>query len=454
MLCLAGLCACGGGNVASELAKPPEYAPEGQTKCQVKASQTKPLIVEWPSADRAELESRVTERTVVVVSYDGCEMRLLPHCKAPGQYAYKAVTPKNDTVTIKDEDELYASIPIYAAKFEGKLAKSGQLNVAMTMVGRYETDRIELSANDLVGRCDGATHIIAGLTAGAFEFFAGADAEVGGGVHVMDAGVGATSRATRETLTSDGDKEACAEASAGDPTPPDGCGALLRVDVLPLKKARKQKSGNCKPGEVAKCTTRCNEGDARSCNSLGFIHSKGRGVTKDDAKAVMLYRKACDGGHANGCDNLGFMYSKGRGVTKDEAKAVDFYRKACDGGHASGCDSLGFRIQNGRGTEKNEAEAVKLYRKACDGGSAMGCNNLGFMYANGRSITKDHAKAAELYGKSCDNGTALGCNNLARMFASGHGVAKDEAKALKLFDKACERGKGSACDRAKGLRAK
>ncbi len=234
VLCVAGLCACGGGNLATELAKPPEYAPDDQTKCKVKASQAKPLIVEWPSADRGELEATVSGLNVVVVAYDGCEMRLLSHCKAPGKYRYTALTPKQDTVRITTDDELYATIPMYAAKFEGKLAASGQLNVAMTLVGRYLTDRIDVSQADLEGRCEGATHIIAGLTAGAFEFFAGADAEVGGGVHVLDASAGAVSRAKRETLTRDGDDQACAKAGANDAAPPGGCGALLRVEVLPL----------------------------------------------------------------------------------------------------------------------------------------------------------------------------------------------------------------------------
>ena len=92
--------ACGGGNLASELAQPPEYNPTDQTKCKVKKSQEKPLIVEWPSADRAELEA-VAKQAAVVVAYDGCEMRVLSNCQAPGKYVYTAVTPKDDTERIR-----------------------------------------------------------------------------------------------------------------------------------------------------------------------------------------------------------------------------------------------------------------------------------------------------------------------------------------------------------------
>ena len=52
-----GLAGCGGSTAASELAKAPEFNPKGQTKCSIAASQARPLIVEWPSTDRGDLEA-------------------------------------------------------------------------------------------------------------------------------------------------------------------------------------------------------------------------------------------------------------------------------------------------------------------------------------------------------------------------------------------------------------
>lgn len=54
--------ACAGGQAASALARPPDFAPPGQTKCSVARSQAKPLIIEWPSADRAAPWKRGSER--------------------------------------------------------------------------------------------------------------------------------------------------------------------------------------------------------------------------------------------------------------------------------------------------------------------------------------------------------------------------------------------------------
>jgi outer membrane protein OmpA-like peptidoglycan-associated protein len=73
-----------------------------------------------------------------------------------------------------------------------------------------------------------------GVAVGAFEFYAGADAEVGGAAGVAGFGGEARSKAAREVLTRNGDASTCAKATRGDAAPPDGCGALIRVDVVPL----------------------------------------------------------------------------------------------------------------------------------------------------------------------------------------------------------------------------
>jgi len=225
--------ACGG-NPASNLAKPPEFDPANQSKCGVRASQTEPLIVEWPPAERGRLEASV-RRGLVAVRYVGCEMQLVPECRVrAGEYKYAPLTRKNDSVRIKNEDELYASLPAGAARFEAKLKSAGQLNVQMTMVGRYESSRGSVGRNDLDGDCDNVTHVVTAVTVGAFTFYAGADATVGGGASGLGIGAGGSSAASRETLTQDGDDSACAKATGHDERPPDGCGALIRLEVAPV----------------------------------------------------------------------------------------------------------------------------------------------------------------------------------------------------------------------------
>ncbi|MBW2522537.1 MAG: hypothetical protein JRI23_00100, partial [Deltaproteobacteria bacterium] len=231
LLALAGL-GCSA-PAAAPLATPPAYQPEHQSKCSVQKSQSRPLIIEWPSADRAALEA-LAKRGMVVVRYEGCEMELLAQCRAPGTYRYTPTTHKQETVTIRDVDDLYAKVPFGAAGLEAKLARAGELNVAMAVVGRYDVDDASVAAAELEGICGRATHVISGLTAGAFEFYAGASAEVGAGAEVGGVGAGARSGAERELLNRDGNAEACSVATSEDVEPPEGCGALLRVEVAPL----------------------------------------------------------------------------------------------------------------------------------------------------------------------------------------------------------------------------
>jgi hypothetical protein len=221
--------ACGRG-VAPE-PKLPQFSPEGQTKCGIVKSSTRPLIVEWPAADRAQLEA-AAKRGIAAVRYSGCEMEVLPRCSVTGSYRFTPTTRKLERVAIRDADELYAELPVGAAKLEGKLEQAGVLEVAMHVVGRY--DAATADDSKLQGACDKATHVITGLTVGAFEFSAGATSAVSGGAGVLGAKAGASSSKDRQLLNRDGDAASCASSASTDQAPPDGCAALLRVEVTPI----------------------------------------------------------------------------------------------------------------------------------------------------------------------------------------------------------------------------
>jgi hypothetical protein len=240
--------ACRAGLFAAALAAPPTGclrakrplpAPEdgqvaNQAKCSVAVSQTRPLIVEWPAADRAALESRA-QQGIVAVRYTGCEMEVLTMCRMAGDYRYRPLTQKREGVTIKTLDELYLALPVGAAGLEAKLAAAEQLNILMVVAGRLEAPDGELRRADLVGRCDGATHVITGITTGAFVFYTGNELSGKVEVKVGHVGAGGGALRKREVLAQDGDEEACIEDPQADvAAPPHQCGALLRVEVAGL----------------------------------------------------------------------------------------------------------------------------------------------------------------------------------------------------------------------------
>ena len=240
LLAFAGSVGCAP-NLAAQ-AKAPAFDRPGEAKCGVTKSQSEPLVVEWPSAARAKLEA-LSRTGVVAVHYSGCEMEVLASCNAPGKYAYTAITPKRDHVAIRNEDDLYANIPLGAARLEGKLERAGELDVDMSIVGRYASDRVVIRADELQGPdCSKATHVVSALTVGAFDFFAGSGATVGGSAKVAIGGVGAggSSQTSKELLNSDGRMESCNAATTSDGRPPDGCGAIVRLEVVPLGQPKRE----------------------------------------------------------------------------------------------------------------------------------------------------------------------------------------------------------------------
>jgi hypothetical protein len=207
----------------------------------------RPLIIEWPATDRASLESRL-RRGLVVVRYEGCLVEVLRDCAAPTfAYDYQGITRKSDQITIRSTDELYVNMPLTAVELEAKLAKAGELNVSMALVGNYEAQRARFDISELQGRCAGATHVIAAAQVGAFAFYTGAAAEIGAAVEVETVvGVGGRSTASREILNRDGDAIACQSSTPSDLEPPAECGALLRLELSALDGT----ATTCQPGSV------------------------------------------------------------------------------------------------------------------------------------------------------------------------------------------------------------
>lgn len=209
-------------------ARPPAGLGAASPQCPLAASQLRPLVVEWAGADRGSLEL-LLRRGLVAVRYAGCELEVLRHCRVPGEYTYSGFNRKHDTVTIQTSDELYTQLPVGAYRLAAKLARGGALHVDMTLVGMYEASRGEVAVNELEGTCDGATHVLAAAQVGAFSLYAGGNTEV--------EATGASGGASYEVLNSDGVQAACTAASTADRSAPEGCGALLRLELSPLRAA-------------------------------------------------------------------------------------------------------------------------------------------------------------------------------------------------------------------------
>jgi formylglycine-generating enzyme required for sulfatase activity len=247
--------ACRGNNLAAGLARAPEIDAQGQSRCGVMKSSERPLIIEWPSSDRGALEGLVKRGAgLVAVRYSGCEMEVVRRCAVPGSYDYTAVEPKRDDQLFQSADDLYAKIPIGAAQLEAELARHGELSLAMTVVGQHHAARERVGRDELSGDCEAATHVITMVHVGAFKLASGAGAKISAGGRLgFGPAAGASSSAERGFERSDGDPDRCA-SNDGDPAPPAGCSALLRLEVEPIREAAelaaRRKGRPCPRGTV------------------------------------------------------------------------------------------------------------------------------------------------------------------------------------------------------------
>src|SRR5438445_13600636 len=199
---LAVVCAlawsCGAPGVVAPLAHAPE-TPGDQTRCKLAANQENPLVTEWPASEKANLEARLREGSVVV-SYSGCSLRMLPRCHVRGNYQWRRTTMSTDVIEIRNADELFAKLPIGAVSLEGELQRSGRLAVQTSVSGQMQLVSFDPAAVPKGGECEGATHVVEALSIGAFKLRSGGAAHAGGQATVAVVASARGSSSSEETI--------------------------------------------------------------------------------------------------------------------------------------------------------------------------------------------------------------------------------------------------------------
>lgn len=160
---------------------------------------------------------------------------------------------------------------------------------------------------------------------------------------------------------------------------------------------------------------------------LGCLYEHGWGVKQDVAQAAQLWSKlkqhmptltaVAESGQAEAQYFLGLCYAYGAGVEKDQAKALIWYRRAADQGYASAQNNLGTCYKNGLGIGINLPEAFRYYRFAAEQGHTGAQINLGLCYEKGRGVTKDVQEAELQYSLAAVQGNESAIANLQRLTA-------------------------------------
>jgi len=134
------------------------------------------------------------------------------------------------------------------------------------------------------------------------------------------------------------------------------------------------------------------EGDAEAQYRLGYAHQISDEVTRD-VLAAHLFLRAAQQGHAAGTYWLGVMHQRGRGLPKNQARALPYFRIAAEKGHPKAAAMLGWSHRWGKGTPIDYAEALRWYRPAAAMGEVTALASLGQMYYRGQGVKKNDAES-------------------------------------------------------------
>ncbi|ARO86954.1 sel1 repeat family protein [Nitrosospira lacus] len=135
---------------------------------------------------------------------------------------------------------------------------------------------------------------------------------------------------------------------------------------------------------------------------LGEQYAYGKGVPRDNKKAVELFHSAAEEGNSEAQYKLAVMLEQGHGISQDFQSAFDWYSKAAKQGHAGAKNNIGIMYEKGLGMPKNPKEAFTWYRMASWDGLGLGHYNLGNAYFKGTGVMKD-VRSAFVYFRMAES---------------------------------------------------
>ena len=229
---LLSVTSCGApGFATAPLARAPE-TPGDQARCRLAANQENPLVTEWPATEKANLEARLRQGSVIV-SYSGCTLRMLPRCRVRGDYVWRRTTTSTDVIEIRNADELFAKMPLGAVSLEGELQRSGRLAVQTTASGQLQLAGFDPMSIPKAPECEGATHVVGALSVGAFKLRSGGAARAGGRAEVAVIGTAKAASESEEIIVREAGAPARCEQST-ESAPHAECASPLQMFLQQL----------------------------------------------------------------------------------------------------------------------------------------------------------------------------------------------------------------------------
>ena len=183
------------------------------------------------------------------------------------------------------------------------------------------------------------------------------------------------------------------------------------------------------------------EGDVNAQLLLGYSYLYGEnGVKVDYDKSFEYYAKAAMQNDNVGLNNLGSLYYSGIGVSRNPAKAAILFEKAADLGNTEAAVNLGFILISGNGAQKNPTLAMDYFESAAKAKNPTAEFMLGYAYYTGKLRAQDYNKAAPLIRSAAAAGFDEAQYILAQMYMKGLGYPQNYGNAVKNLKLAVSQG--------------
>ena len=439
---------CGGVHDAMRGDQPKASDVMGEASVQPVSGPSTPLVVDWKSEQRADLEEIVADGAIAIVGWDAKGFRLLRKCSLKGDYGYLPLSIKKDVVRFESKDEVVANLPLgglgIIGKIGGEFDKGATLDIAMAMVGKRRTVLADVNKADLSGPCDEATHYVRAMTVGAFAMTTGTKAKASGSAEIFGASAGGSTGSSKDVSNSDGVLDDCEKATGQESKPLGKCGAVLRLELEPIGAgAAKKEKEHGKKEEPSKTPPQCPAGLVWAGEACVKAARKLPHACKEldgpDCK------EQCDLGNAESCWQYGWYLFKAKNDVKG---SIASYEKSCGAGFAVACFELGRLFEN----LNQLPPAATAFDKGCLLGSAMACRDLGDYFHQGLVGPKDDVKTAVLYTRACEGGDAWSCVEVGILYGNGgKGLKPDKGRALFYSKRGCLTGDKLGCETVKAL---
>ncbi len=182
------------------------------------------------------------------------------------------------------------------------------------------------------------------------------------------------------------------------------------------------------------------QGDTQAMGQIGQLFEGGLGTTRDYKEAMSWFQKATEAGNYLFADNIGWTYCYGRGVARDYGESRRWFSMGSEKGTLFGIYAMGWLYQNGWGVNQDLKEAASRYTRAAEGGYPTAMYQLGWCYQSGTGVAQDYKEAMSWYRKAADAGYSGGMEALGWLNLNGLGVNRDYPEARNWYSKAATLG--------------